>query len=170
MAYKLFSDKLTPAAAIYHGSAEMCSTKFVTGPEQTSFVDSWLKNNLVSNAVAEVRNEGGTVLRVTVYRDISPTWTTKWLVEITAYWGISAYAGRDIAMEVGFGPWAIVIAAIFAALVIAFVVKPFIESVTRMLWAMGDIVEPLANPWLWGVILAGAVILFSQSKQRRDTS
>jgi len=172
MAYKLFSDKLTPAAATYHGEAEVCSAKFATGPEQIAFVDSWLKNSLVGDAVAEVRKQGGTVLRVTVYRNMEPTWETLWRVDITAYWGTAGYADmvEDVGLEVGFGPWAIVIAAVLVALVAYFLVKPFIDSVTKMLWAVEGVVKPLANPWLWAVMLAGIVVVMSQMGKNKNTS
>jgi len=172
MAYKLFKDTLTPAAASYEGKAEKCIATFSTGPEQLDFVDSWLKNNLVSRAVAEVRNHDGTVLQVTIYRDAAPTMTTKWKVEITAgfpalHTAMDGYAA-EYNMEVGFDPglWAIIIGAIFVVLALYFVVRPIIQLIVDLVWGPSDR-DPwdiLANPWIW--ILGGIALVVVVSKKR----
>lgn len=168
MAYKLFKDTLTPAAASYQGQAEKCVTTFSTGPEQLAFVDSWLKNNLVSRAVAAVSDQGGTTLQVTVYRDAAPTMTTKWKVEITAgFPGYAAEYGDEYGLMVG-EPWVIIIGAIFVALVLYFVVRPVIQSITDLVWGPrdGSITNIIYNPLVWIVGGVALVVLLSRERKK----
>jgi hypothetical protein len=86
MAYKLYKDVLYPGWEQYHGEADVCYSHFHTGPEQADWLgQSYIRNKLISSCKSEVEKQGGTILRLTVWRDIAPTWETDYQVIITAH-------------------------------------------------------------------------------------
>jgi len=86
MAYKIYKDVLYPGWADFEGEAENCLFTFKTGPEQLDWLgQSWYVNKMISSARQSVEEHGGHILRMTVWRDISPTLETKYKVQISAY-------------------------------------------------------------------------------------
>lgn len=154
MAFVLYDEHTSSIGRNYSGPAEKCICTFSTGPEQTDYVDGWLKNSLVSEAIAKVREQGGEVLHLACYRDISPTWKTNWRVEITAMFPTSDKVG----VLVG-GPWAIIIAALFVAVIAYFLIKPVIQSVTELLWGPQDNALAKMGIPMGAVLICGGVLL-----------
>lgn len=136
MAYKLYKDYLYPGWETYRGEADACYSHFKTGPEQFDWLgQSYIRNKLISSCKSEVEKQGGTILRLTVYRDIAPTWETDYQVIITAH-------GSPYILA-----WVAIIAGI--ALLMALVALAILMVVT-IDW--GKVVEDIAKGIKWGAI------------------
>lgn len=86
MAYKPYHDYLYPGWDAYHGEADVCYSHFATGPEQLDWLgQSYIRNKLISSCKSEVEKQGGTILRLTVWRDTAPTWETRYQVVVAAH-------------------------------------------------------------------------------------
>jgi len=164
MAYKLQKDYTTDFGNSYNGAAQVATISFRTGPEQISWIDSWLKNNIVSEAVTAVKNQGGNVIRVQLFRDKSPTWYTKWQLLITAQ------SPADMSQARMAFPWAVWAAVVAAVLVVGWATNKVLESVEDVIWGSEGSSSLLGIPWLGWVALAGIVAYAVLSPKRKEKS
>lgn len=120
MAWELVEDTIYSDGKTYRGPAEECSFGFELGPEQLDWLGgNWVRDRLISAAKSSVEEQGAKILRLTVYRDTAPTWTTPYNVIITAsaspLW------------------WNLIIAAIFILLILV-VIAFIIYRITPLDW------------------------------------
>jgi len=165
MGYSLVLDKTTDYGNGYSGPAEVATITFNTGPEQLSFIDSWLKNNIVSDARHAVEKEGGRVLRVQLYRDKSPVFVTKWKLLITACKPASLGQQANLG-AVPLLAWAVIVGAI---LLVSWAVSKVLQGVSEIIWGPGGdggTPPPLGIPWL-GWIGIGLVVIWGMGKHKR---
>jgi len=86
MAWELAKDFIYPAGKTYRGPAEECACSFSVGPEQLDPIGQRaMVNNMINAALQSVEEQGATPLRLTVWMDTAPTWTTPYYVVITAH-------------------------------------------------------------------------------------
>ena len=137
MAYKLYKDHLYPGWQDYNGKAEVCHFEFKTGPEWPFdwLGQSWYVNKMISSAKESVEDEGGTPLRLTVYRDKAPTWETRYQVVVIAHASPLA--------------WTLVIAGIFALLGLVIAWK-IVGDITEVDW--GKIIPDIRKGIQWATI------------------
>lgn len=159
--YSVWKEETTSYGRTYSGPAQMCTLTFKTGPEQLEFLDSWLRNNLISNFKAELEKEGAKLIHTTIYRDIGPIFDTWWKVEVAAdVGGELAQAGARMASPF---PWAMVIAFAVVSVIGYFLMRPTIESVVDLWWGPSN-----GNGGLpWGLIIIIGIILLAVMAPRR---
>lgn len=160
--YALRQDTTTSFGRSYSGPAQVAVVKFNTGPEQTDFMDNWYRDNLVDDAVNAVKDQGGDVIRVQLWRDKSPTFYTKWKVLITA----RVPQGAAAPGKIGFPwlAWAVVVASI---LLVSWVTAKVLESVRDIIWGPGGGTKPILGiPWL-GWLGIGIVAIYGFSEYKK---
>ncbi len=125
--YKLIADSITEYGKTYNGPAEEVVFTFAAGPEQLDFVFNFLRDRYIADQAEALEDQGAHLVQVKVWRDISPTWKTLYRVALVAdVRGESKLASPF--------PWLAVIGVGLVALVLYFLVKPVIESVTDLFW------------------------------------
>jgi len=81
MSFRLISDQTPPVN--YVGKAERATYTFRTMPEQIPG-EQWLADQIIQRNREELEQQGCQLLRIRVWRDVSPTWHTDYRVEVTA--------------------------------------------------------------------------------------
>lgn len=76
-------NQVTPAAATYKGKAKRVQFTFSALPEQFDYVNTWLVNNFLGELQKQATaNNGSQVLKLRLWRDTVPTWTTDYKGEL----------------------------------------------------------------------------------------
>ena len=139
MAYSLVIDKTFETT--YSGKAEICTYTFKSLPEQLPF-EQWFAQRFIDSHIRELANQGSHALKLKVWRDTSPTFTTDYKVEVTAsaspLW------------------WNIIIVGAIAVIGLALITWAIIE-VKGIDW--GEIPEELKKAIGWMPILLGLGLL-----------
>ena len=111
MAWQLVDQRtFEPDTSSYRGPAEKLTAELKGPPEQVVPVS--IARRIVEEFVLSTKGHGATPLKITVWADWSPTWETKYKVELVAH-GSPAI------------PWQVIVLAIAAVLIvlgIAFIV------------------------------------------------
>ena len=154
MSFRLWEDHLYAGYETYDGPAEECHIAFsIPWPDQLDwFFTSYYRNRLISAAKDSVEDEGGTILRTTIYRDKSPTWHTDYELVITAH-------GSPVHL-----PWLVIVGGVF--ILLAIVGVAYTVTVLDIDW--GEVAPEISKGIQWTAIgligggalaLGGAVIL-----------
>ena len=149
---RLVKNYTTPYGESYRGPAEVCKFHFATGPEQFGFVTNWIRDRYVGDMLAAVAAQGGKLLRIRLWEDKVPTWQTKYQGEIIA----------DVRGEFQFRspfPWAIALGAGLIMIAAYFLVRPVIDSVTRLAWGPAGTDGGTIGGLPWGLIAIGGLVL-----------
>lgn len=150
MAWELAEDVIYPQGKTYKGPAETCAVSFELGPEQLDPVGQrQMVDQMVDSALQSVEEQGATPLRLTVWRDPAPTWTTPYYVVITAH-------DSPIPLLI----WAAIFAVMF--LLLAIVIAYTVHEVKGIDWT-GGITETakwigIGSLGLGGLVLAAALV------------
>lgn len=150
---RLYLDDVTDYGKGYAGNVEKCVFTFSTGPEQFDFVNNWIRGNYVNEVIRSVEEHGGKVVRVTLYRDAQPTWTTNYKGEILAAMPAGSMGQARLAAI----PWPAVLAFAFVAVIAYLLIRPVIQSISTLLWGPGGGTGLASIPWPL-IILAVVVI------------
>jgi hypothetical protein len=148
-------DKLTADGGSYSGPAQVALFEWSVLPEQAGSVNTWLVNNLVNKATAEAIANGCKVLRVRLWRDTGPTFSTPYLCELTIT--DPARMAQGASMEM---PQLVILAIItvaLAAILVWLIVKPLLRSIEDIIYgpANGD---GTRTPWYQSLFLPAAVL------------
>lgn len=152
-------DKTTTAGASYSGPAQVARFTFSVLPEQLSFVNGWLVNNIVSEMVKAAETQGVKALRIRLWRDTGPTLSTPYLGELTLSNPASLAQNAMLAV-----PQVVILAIIGVALAAIFVwlvVKPILSSVSDTVWRISEAAGSLGGLAILALI---AIIVLSSAK------
>jgi len=81
--YEPIQETIYPWAYTFQGDAETCVFEFTLTPEQIPGT-RWIGERIVNSFVSELEKDGSRLLELRVYEDATPTWWTKYRVEVTA--------------------------------------------------------------------------------------
>lgn len=171
---RLYLDDVTDYGKSYAGNVEKCVFTFTTGPEQFDFVNNWIRGNYVNEVIRSVEEHGGKVVRVILYRDAQPTWTTNYKGEILAARPAASMSQGKAQLRFDPFSWSAIIAFALVAIIVFLLIRPVIQSVTKLLWGLKDILPP-PEDWKWIAIavVVGLVLLSGGGKgktKKREAS
>lgn len=168
MSWELVLDKPTPAYDTYSGAAQLATFEFAGLPEQLDFVNNWLLDNILDNFQSEIQNRGGTLLRITLWRDIEPTFKTPYWCEVLS--GVPAVQPSSRVRIIPF-LWQAIIAVALLGIIAWLIIKPVLRSVTDLAWGPpgpgGEREKPfLGIPWVGWIALGFIAIPLVRSLRR----
>lgn len=149
-------DKTTVAGSSYSGPAQVATFTFSVLPEQLGFVNNWLVSNVVAKMEAAAVAEGVKTLRVRLWRDTGPTFSTPYLCELTLSNPTTLAQGAALAAIP-----AIILAIIgvaLAAILVWLVIKPLISSVIDIIYGPPG-AGGTRTPWYQSLLLPAAIIV-----------
>ncbi len=142
------------AAAVKNHAAETCTFTFSLGPDQIPGQGA-LADHMVQANIEELEKQGSQPLRLRVWEDKSPTFTTNYKVEVTA-------TASPLV-------WAVVILGLLVILAIAYITYKIV-SVIKSTWnpATGGILGTFNTTMMWavaGIAIIGGVALVYKLKR-----
>ncbi len=141
MAWQLIKEQFTSKADTYQGPAEEAVFSFSTGPEQLDFVNNFFVNQIVAESQQSIAENapGDELLYLSLYRDTSPTWETKYELHLLA---------TDITGNVL--PWLLIIGVALLLIAYWLIVRPLVRQITALVWGTptpGEGGDPAKKPW-----------------------
>ena len=157
--WQLVYDKTTADGKTFNGKAQTGAFTFTAGPEQIDFVNNWLVNNFVDELQRAAVAKGEKVLRVKLWRDTGPTWSTPYKGELTVtntgtltQAGLSQSAALAVVPIVG-----IILVAGLAAIVYWLIVRPLLGQVTDFIYGPEN-PDGTRTPWYQSLLLPAAIL------------
>jgi len=151
-AMALFSDKVTTAGQSYSGPVQEAEFTFSTGPEQLDFVNNFLRNRYLSEMKNALLAQGAVLLRLTIYRDTAPTWSTPYRCVAT----ISNPSISTNKIALGSVVWSAIILTALALIIVYLIVRPSLQAVRDLVWGPRE-----GRPFPWNLlVIGGAAVAF----------
>ncbi|MDP2730332.1 MAG: hypothetical protein Q8O55_07610 [Dehalococcoidales bacterium] len=141
MAWQLIKEEFTSKSFTYQGPAEEAVISFSAGPEQLDFINNFFVNQLVAQSKQAVAGNapGDELMYLSLYRDTSATWETKYELHLLA----TDITGNAL-------PWLLIIGVALALIIYWLIVRPVVRQITALVWGTptpGEGGDPAKKPW-----------------------
>ena len=155
MSYNLIKDQIL--LPDFQGEATKFTYEFeVSLPDQTPLLDSWLANKCISEHNRSLAEAGTQLIRIRVWEDKAPTWSTRYQVECIAA-GYGSEEAISSKISVAWLIWAAIIGAL--ALLAAFITYKILLVVDHIVNYIPKFAWNLAAVALVGLVAIGAILV-----------